>query len=271
MLFNRDCGWWWWSKFVPREECPARRRPWYIDFRTDPWRQSVLQWTKNIIFETRTESEPEVYWELKWVAVWLFFPGPLSCNYPKWWAKNKGYYEKMQAEFGFEPLTLRPGRSSVAQKPRDIAITDCTKETLLATKGFLAMLLHWATSKRIRNGRDRNAKAILKDILRRVLKPIKKKDKMWRFFARGRIAADTRDPDLHENVAKVAETHVDVADSLMFLFANRKKNPSNLACFVHRLHILESRMNQVILNSQVGEPHLEVDQPVRSPSKRISL
>ena len=94
---------------------------------------------------------------------------------------------------------------------------------------------------------------------------------MWSFFACGRIAADTRDPDLHENVAKVAETYVDVADSLMFLFANRKKNPSNLACFLHRLNILESRMNQVILNSQVGEPHLEVDQLLRSPSKRISL
>ena len=64
-------------------------------------------------------------------------------------------------------------------------------------------------------------------------------------------------PDLHENVAMVAVTYMDVADSLMFLFANSKENPSILARFLHRLNILASRMHQVILNSQVGEPYLE--------------
>ena len=64
-------------------------------------------------------------------------------------------------------------------------------------------------------------------------------------------------PDLHENVAMVAVTYMDVADSLMFLVANSKENPSTLARFLHRLNIFASRMVQVILNSQIGKPYLE--------------
>ena len=37
----------------------ARHRPWYIDFKYDSLRLSSLTFTKNVIFEKRTESEPE--------------------------------------------------------------------------------------------------------------------------------------------------------------------------------------------------------------------
>ena len=59
------------------------------------------------------------------------------------------------------------------------------------------------------------------DILRRVLKPIKK-NKMCFFLH------VVESPQVHANQTSmrtsVASTYVDVSDSLMFLFANSKKN-----------------------------------------------
>ena len=50
------------------QKVPARHRPWYIDFKYDSLRLSKLTFTKNVIFEKRAESEPEVYWELRHLA-----------------------------------------------------------------------------------------------------------------------------------------------------------------------------------------------------------
>ena len=88
----------------------------------------------------------------------------------------------MSAEFHFSPLTLIPCRRSLAQK-RDKKITHytvetslaCTHETLLATNGLLAMLLHWATTAQIYRERRIHARRMLEDILRRVLSAADKK------------------------------------------------------------------------------------------------
>ena len=57
-----------------------------------------------VLAQGRTWQTQDTYVR-KGVAVSIFSRHNFHFNYPKWWARNRGYYEKMQAEFGFEPLT----------------------------------------------------------------------------------------------------------------------------------------------------------------------
>ena len=170
-------------------------------------RRSKLTYTKNVIFTNRAKSEPKVYWEL------IHFAKALNYGGKYWENQHWRHFPNLQAEFEFHPLTLLPNRRSLGQKPGIIAKKDCPQETLLATNGLLAILLHWATQVQMCRERQDEAKAMLKDILRRL------------------------SPTLYE----------EVADSLIDLFSKRKKSQRLWTDCVNGMHRVELCMNAKIL------------------------
>ena len=101
----------------------------------------------------------------------------------------------------------------------------CTAETLLGTKGLLLMLLHWATNFKTKAGRA-EAKAMLEDLLRRVLSAVDEDEEMWISLTDCRIVEKELDEPLckdqistteeecchttsfHENITEVTYCHV---------------------------------------------------------------
>ena len=241
-------------------------------------RLSKIDLAKNVIFEDRAESEPKVYWEFRDFGVGLIdeWQSRQTKRYNVWWKTHaRGVFEKMSAEFHFSPLTLIPCRRSLAQK-RDKKITHytvetslvCTHETLLATNGLLAMLLHWATTAQIYRERRIHARRMLEDILRRVLSAADKKNAVWNMFTLTSIAERAtrvlvRD-DFYEIVATSTSRYEQIAYSLLYMFNNRKKDHSLWSYFVRCLNILTLCMNDIVLNRRVGQGSPDI----RAPPKR---
>ena len=252
------------------QEVPARHRPWYIDFKYDSLRLSKLTFTKNVIFEKRAESEPEVYWELRHIAEALNADSE-GFSMKQWFAHQRNRFEALRKEFEFDLITLRPYQRSVGKRAGRVSKTHFTQETLLTTIGLMAMLLQWTTSKRITLSRQAAAKAILTDLLRRVLSAVDNDDEV-RTWCTHASAAETpvdgplcknqtspRQMDIcygtscKENVMNVTSMHETVTESLLYLFANREKHQHLHACLVHGLSILDSRIDDVIVKGKVGQ------------------
>ena len=165
---------------------PAKHRSWYIDFRNSPELHSALEFTKNVIFEDRAESDPEVYWEIRHFGK-AFHKNHKKVNVTSWWRNQKArYFDKMHEEFEFGLLESRPCWKSACQKKivdknDSIPWTVCTTESILGTKGLLVMLLHWATSYHKYTGRAA-AQAMLYDLLRQMLSAVDDDDGVWSSF-----------------------------------------------------------------------------------------
>ena len=239
----------------------ALHRQWYIDFRKDRLQFSKLAIAKNVIFVDRAESEPSVYWDFgRFIKI-------LNADNEKvhmsvWWQTHRPRYEKMQVEFEFHPLTLLPCRRSLARKPGIMKKTDCTEETLMATKGLLAMLLHWATNCSMTHTRRAAAKAMLNDLLHQTLSAIDDTDEILHSFTtfiienKLEVQLDEKPASLtREDKGIVKKTSLCdlIANSCIYLFSNRKKCQNLHACLVKHLRILETRINEVILTGKVGQ------------------
>ena len=246
-------------------EAPARHRPWYIDFRKKRLQFSKLAVAKNVIFVDRAESEPSVYWEFG-CFIKILNADNEKFQMAMWWQTHRPWYEKMQVEFDFHPLTLLPCRRSLARRPGIMKKTDCTEETLMATKGLLTMLLHWATNCSMTHQRRAAAKAMFNDLLDRNLGAIDDTDEMWHSFT-SFIMENKLNVLLAEKLASpkkkdkgiVRDTSLCelITNSCMYLFANRQRCQDLHACLVKHLRVIETRINEVILTGKVGQETVE--------------
>ena len=124
-----------------RGDGPAKHRSWYIDFRNSPELKSAIEFTKNIIFENREESDPEVYWEIRHFAK-AFHKNHKQVNVTSWWRNQKArYFDKMRDEFELGLRESRPCWKSACQQIKRISYTSSTTKSILGTKGMLVMLL----------------------------------------------------------------------------------------------------------------------------------
>ena len=239
----------------------AKHRSWYIDFRKDRVQFSQLAMAKNVIFVDRGESEPSVYWEFgRFIKI-------LNADNEKvhmsvWWQTHRPRYEKMQDEFEFHPLTLLPCRRSLARRQGIIKKTDSTEETLMATKGLLAMLLHWTTNCSMTRTRRAAAKAMLNDVLHQALSAIDDTDEIWHSFTK-LIIENKLDGQLNQKPSSMTRRDKGnvkgtslydlIANSCIYLFSNRQKCQDLNACLVKLLRILETKINELILTGKVGQ------------------
>ena len=244
----------WWTK-----GSLVCQRPWYIDFACDPCRLSKLDFTKNVIIVNREKSAPQVYWEVRYFAKTLNDDNT-DFNMLTWWKTQKHSFEKLQTEFQFGELTLLPSRRSAfaQKKPWNVAPTQCTKETLVATNGLIVMLLHYTNHSR-RKAYRIAAKDMLIDLMRRLFSAIEDDDAMWTKLRFGEERTSATDKasghanSFHESISKISFAYEGVADALMKVFTNRKKCQQVWVYFVNNVNILASRMNEIILNGHVGQ------------------
>ena len=241
---------------------------WYIDFTIDPFRYSQLEFTKSVIFLNREESAPRIYWELRHFAKALNATNE-KFNMYVWWCHQKRVYEELRAEFKFDELTLRPCRRAYVKLGSAVP-TLCTKETILATNGLIVILLRSILHSKPR-AKQTTAKAVLIDFLYRLLSEVKAEDEIWSSFTRGRLPKDTiktkkiddrssgpeQDGDRHDshhaNVVERNSAAKAFAETMIDVFANRKKCESWKACFQDGLQMLEARITTVVLTGKVGQ------------------
>ena len=260
---------------------PAKHRSWYIDFRDSPDLKSALEFTKNIIFETREESDPEVYWEIRHFAK-AFHKNHKQVNVTNWWRNQKTrYFDQLREEFELGLKEARPSWKSACQQNSGITHTSCTTESILGTKGLLVMLLHWATSYQKHSGRAAS-QAVLHDLLEKILSAIDEKDEIWRLLTCYDENEDVNEEEMYlkhalatpeeewhpmsygEKMDKDKSLYMAVSRSLENLFANRKKWDQWRVQLVTELHVLASRMDKIILTGMVGQATL--DSPSSQPS-----
>ena len=241
-------------------ERPAKQRPCYIDFRRNRMPFSKMAVTKNVIFDNRKAGEPSFYWELA-CFIKILNADNEKFHMAMWWQTHRQWYEKLQMEFDFHPLTLLPGRQSLARWPGIMRKTDCTQQTLMSTRGLLTMLLHWATNCHMSHQKREAARAMFNDLLDRNLEAVDGTDAMWHAF-RNFISENKLDVLLVEKHASsmMRETTFMgntslcemITTSCMYLFANRKKGQDLHACLVKHLKMLEARIDEMIVTGRVG-------------------
>ena len=243
----------------PQKES-AKRRQWCIDFRKDRMPFSNLKRTKNVIFGDRAANEPSLYWEFD------YFIKILNADKEKfsmgmWWQTHRPWYEQFLIEFDFHPLTLLPSRRSLARRPGIVEKTYCTEQTLMATRGLLTMLLHWATNTKMTHRKREAAKAMFNDLVDQHLGALDQTDATWQTFrcfiqenklnvllADKQTSAKEQEKSLTKNDSMCEM----ITTSCMYLFANRKTCQDLHACLVKHLKILETRINEIILKGMVG-------------------
>ena len=137
------------------------------------------------------------------------------------------------------------------------------------------MLLHYTNHSR-RKAYRVAAKDMLIDLMRRLFSAVEDDDTMWTRlrFGDGRTSETDKAighaNSFHENISKNSSPYEAVANSLMNEFTNRKKCQRLLAYFVHNVHILASRMNEIILNGHVGQAN-SILQCMQSVKRSIEL
>ena len=243
----------------PQKES-AKHRRWCIDFRKDRMPFSNLKHTKNVIFGDRAANEPSLYWEFD-CFIKILNADKEKFSMGMWWQTHRPWYEKLLSEFDFHPLTLLPSRRSLARRPGIVKKTYCTEQTLMATRGLLTMLLHWATNTKMTHRKREAAEAMFNDLVDQNLGAQDQTDATWQTF-RNFIQENNLNVLLADNqtAAKEQEKSLTKNDSLcemittscMYLFANRKKCQDLHACLVKHLKILETRINEIILRGMVG-------------------
>ena len=254
----------------------ARHRPWYIVFKYDPLKLSSLAFTKNVIFEKRTKTEPEVYWELRNIAEALHVSIE-AFRLKQWLVNQQDRFEALRQKFDFDLVTLLSCQGKDTKQSGKVPKTCLTQETLLNTIGVMAMLLHWATNKMLRLDRQKAAKDIMTDILRRVFDGVedKKKIRTWctevsaaqktvetSFSLKTTLRTNQTTSNLtdvngttccEDKMKSVKSMHQQVTDSLLYLFANREKHQHLHALLGQGLSILNSEIEDVIVKGKVGQ------------------
>ena len=243
----------------PQKES-AKHRRWCIDFRKDRMPFSNLKRTKNVIFGDRAANEPSLYWEFD-CFIKILNADKEKFSMGMWWQTHRPWYEKLLSEFDFHPLTLLPSRRSLARRPGIVKKTYCTEQTLMATRGLLTMLLHWATNTKMTHRKREAAEAMFNDLVDQNLGAQDQTDATWQTF-RNFIQENNLNVLLADNqtAAKEQEKSLTKNDSLcemittscMYLFANRQKCQDLHACLVKHLKMLETRISEIVLTGKVG-------------------
>ena len=246
----------------------SEHKLWYIDFTLDPFRYSQLEFTKSVIFLNAQESTPRIYWELRHFAKALNATNE-KFNMYVWWCHQRHVYKELMAEFKFDELTLRPCRRACMRLGSAMP-TLCTKETIIATNGLIVILLRSILHSKPK-AKQTTAKAVLIDFLYRLLSEVSADDEIWSSFTRGRLPKDTiktkeiddrssgpeQDGDRHDshhaNVVERNSAAKAFAETMIYVFANRKKCESWKACFLDGLQMLEARITTVVLTGKVGQ------------------
>ena len=242
----------------PQKDTTKHRR-WFIDFRKDRVPFSNLELAKNVIFVDRAANEPSLYWEFDCFINVLNADNKKFCM-GMWWKTHRPWYEKMLIEFEFHPLTLLPCRRSLARRPGIVKKTSCTEQTLMATRGLLTMLLHWATNSKMTHRRRKAAEDMFTDLVDRNLGALDQADATWQTF-RNFIKENKLNALLAEKQTSAKKKEKSITNdslcelitaSCVYLFANRNVCQELHACLVKHLKILETRLNEIILKGMVG-------------------
>ena len=248
----------------------TRHRPWYIDFKNDSLKLSSLTYTKNVIFEKSTKTGPEVYWDLRYIAETLNVDSE-EFRLKQWLAYHHERFETLRKEFNFDLVTLQSCQQKDTLKNNQVSNTRFTQKTLLSTIGLITMLLQWATSKRITQERQRAAKAIMVDLLRRIFDGVEDINSIgtWctdasatQISIKKSLCTSQTTPALNEvshqtsgeDVIKSTKAmHQRVTESLLYLFANRENHQNLHALLLHGLDILDSAIEAAIVKGKVGQ------------------
>ena len=154
--------------------------PWYIDFTRSELRFSTLAFARGVIFVHRDGTTPRVYWEVHHFARALK-ASSVNFNMYRWWGYQRHKFEQLKTEFTFDEMTLRPCRMACVRLG-NTEPTMCTKETLLDTKGLIVLILRCTIhSKQTTN--QTLAKAVLNDLMHRLLSTVDAENEVWSSFA----------------------------------------------------------------------------------------
>ena len=223
-----------------------------------------------MIFEKSTKTGPEVYWDLRYIAETLNVDSE-EFKLKQWLAYHNERFETLRKEFDFDLVTLQSCQQKDAHKNRQVSKKRFAQKTLLSTIGLITMLLQWATSKRITQEKQRAAKAIMVDLLRRIFDGVEDINSIRTWctnasapqlsikkslgtsqttLALNEISHQTSGEDVIKGKKAMHQT---VTESLLYLFANRENHQNLHTLLIHGLNILDSAIETTIVNGKVGQ------------------